>query len=77
MIISLNCDEDPKSAKELVAVSHYDWLHAHAGKDRFCRAATDYLVRTFPTTFLIGPDGRVMAREVHGDQLQQAITAGT
>ena len=75
VMISLNCNEDPKPAKDLVVASHYDWLQTHAGKERFCRAAMDYLVVTFPATFLIGPDGRVLARGLHGDKLKGAVTA--
>jgi hypothetical protein len=32
-------------------------------------------VRYFPATLLIGPDGRVVAKDLHGEQIRRAVAA--
>ncbi len=50
------------------------WPQARVGYLR-SRVPRDYTVRTVPTTFLIGPDGHVLAKDLKGEKLEQAITA--
>jgi uncharacterized GH25 family protein len=51
-----------------------DWLQARVGY-LMSRVPRDYTVRAVPTTFLIGPNGRVLATNLKGEQLEHAIAA--
>jgi uncharacterized GH25 family protein/DNA-binding beta-propeller fold protein YncE len=49
-----------------------NWLQARVGYLR-SRVPRDYTVRAVPTTFLIGPDGHVLASNLKGEKLEQVI----
>jgi nucleoside-diphosphate-sugar epimerase len=51
------------------------WTQGFAGNLNGGVAAS-YLVRAIPATFLIGPDGRVLARNLRGPALKEAVGKG-
>ena len=53
------------------------WIQLHAGAagSRIGPLAESYSVHDLPATFLIGPDGRVLAKNLHSAELAGAIAA--
>jgi hypothetical protein len=49
-----------------------NWLQTRVGYLR-ARVPRDYTVRTVPSTFLIGPDGHVLATNLKGEKLEEVI----
>jgi thiol-disulfide isomerase/thioredoxin len=73
-LIGLSCDGEAAAAKRYVEANGLAWRHAHVGGTH-SRVPTQYTVRSLPATFLIGPDGRVLAKNLRGDELRQAVAA--
>lgn len=74
-MISLACDQQAAPPRRYVEENSLAWTHAHAGVARTAigNVAPKYTVRSLPGTFLIGPDGRVLAKDLHGEDLGKAI----
>ncbi len=73
-LVGLSCDEEPEAPARHARENGLDWTQAFAGNLR-APVASAYLVRSIPSTFLIGPDGRILARNLRGEALEQAIRA--
>ncbi len=73
-LVSLSCDNSPGPAREYVESTSLAWQHAHVSGtvSTTCR---DYTVRSLPATFLIAPDGKVLAKNLRGDDLLRAVEA--
>ncbi|MEX0677479.1 MAG: carboxypeptidase regulatory-like domain-containing protein, partial [Pirellulales bacterium] len=76
-MISLACDQQPEPARRYVEENALNWTHAFAGAAGagIGGVAAKYTVRSLPGTFLVGPDGLVLAKNLRGDQLKQAVAA--
>jgi hypothetical protein len=73
--LSLSCTNPIETPRGFVATRGLKWLHAHAREGQTSHAERDFTVRARPTSFLIGPDGRVLARELRGTAMQEAVEA--
>jgi len=73
-LISLSCDNTPDVAKRYVDEKRLPWRQGFAGGTNG-HVATAYTVRSLPGTFLIAPDGRVLARNLRGEELRKAVAA--
>src|SRR5262249_18346084 len=60
-IVSLSLDEKPDDAAFFVAAEQIPWLQGFVGADSPVVAA--YGATAIPATFLIGPDGKVLAKD--------------
>ena len=50
-----------------------DWRHIHDGQGWLTEVARRYDVAALPFNVLIGRDGKVVGRQVHGEQLDAEI----
>lgn len=73
-LISLSCDNTAESAKEYVEANSLSWHHAHVAGTQ-AKAPRDYTVRSLPATFLVAPDGTVLAKNLRGEDLIRAVQA--
>jgi beta-lactamase regulating signal transducer with metallopeptidase domain/thiol-disulfide isomerase/thioredoxin/protocatechuate 3,4-dioxygenase beta subunit len=71
-LISLSCDETVEPVLRVVKEKGLAWRHGLAGSFGASVMAR-YDVRAIPSTFLIGPDGRILARDQRGAALKEAI----
>src|SRR6185437_7311808 len=74
VLLGLSSDNSPEIAKRFVDSKDFGWRQAFVGNAQG-RVPTDYTVRALPATFLIGHSGRVLAKNLKGDDLEQAIAA--
>lgn len=70
--VSLSCDRDIETARRGLAAGAAGWTQALGG-NIYQGIAREYKVRVLPSTFVIGPDGRVRARNLRGNALRDAI----
>jgi peroxiredoxin len=70
-MVSLSLDEKPADAASFVKSQKLHWRQAHIGPDS--PVATDYGATAIPATFLIGPDGRILAKDLRGQEIMTAI----
>src|SRR5262249_47330155 len=71
-IISLSCDQTAEVAERHVKDNGLNWAQGFAGS-LLSPVAWSYKVREIPATFLIGPHGRILARNLRGAALKAAI----
>ncbi len=71
-LISLACDKDDEGARRYIRENGLIWTHGFAG-DLAMGVGLRYKVRSIPATFLIGPDGRILAKNLQGPALKEAI----
>ncbi len=73
-LVALSCDQSPEIAADHVKKNGLGGTHAFAGSLQAGVAAA-YKVRAIPATFLVGPDGRILAKNLRGDDLKRAVRA--
>jgi thiol-disulfide isomerase/thioredoxin len=71
-LISLACDQKDEAARQYIRENGLMWTHGFAG-ELSMGVGLSYKVRSIPATFLIGPDGRILAKNLRGDELKEAI----
>ena len=71
VMVALSLDESPDVARAVVKDEKLSWLQGYLGPDSPVTEA--YGATAIPATFLIGPDGRVLARDLRGEQTRAAI----
>ncbi len=70
-IVSLSLDETPADASTLVKSQKMAWHQGWIGPES--QIATAYNATAIPATFLIGPDGRIVATDLRGEKLKAAV----
>jgi thiol-disulfide isomerase/thioredoxin len=73
-IVGLSSDSDLATAKKYIDEADLGWRQGYIGAGGGV-VAQRYIVRAFPATFLIGPDQRVLAKNLTGDKLKEAVAA--
>ncbi len=64
-LISLACDQKDEAPRQYIRENGLIWTHGFAG-ELTMGVGLNYKVRSIPATFLIGPDGRILARTCAG-----------
>jgi len=73
MVVGINLDRDAAAARQFLAKEKYPWPQIWADGGTKSRLAKLYSVSAIPATFLIGPDGKVAAKDLRGRKLHHAI----
>jgi thiol-disulfide isomerase/thioredoxin len=73
VIIGLSLDREIEDAQAFVKDRGLPWVQAFVGDEAGEKVLADYGVSSIPATFLIGPDGRVIARGLRGDAIKEAV----
>jgi peroxiredoxin len=72
-LIGLSCDQTAEAAEAYIKQNGLIWTHGFAGNLLAgASAGKVYKVRAIPATFLIRPDGRILAKNVRGAELKEA-----
>jgi thiol-disulfide isomerase/thioredoxin len=69
VMIGLSMDSGPDEALDYVRRNQMDWVQGFLGMWGKHPAAGEYGVNGIPTIMLIGPDGKIVARDVRGEQI--------
>ncbi len=70
-LVSLDLDEDQGVARQVIETEKLDWPQVLVGPGS--RVVDAYGATAIPATFLIGPDGRIIAKDLRGADLRQAV----
>jgi thiol-disulfide isomerase/thioredoxin/protocatechuate 3,4-dioxygenase beta subunit len=70
-IVSLSLDEKPDVVSSMVKAEKIPWLQGIVGPD--APVVSAYGATMIPATFLVGPDGRIIARDLRGGKAREAI----
>lgn len=74
VMISLSLDNDLKAPSSFVSKRKLPWVQAFVGDAEGSKVLKDYGVSEIPATFLIGPDGKVIAKGMRGDGIKGAVS---
>ena len=72
-LISLSIDQTVDPVLRVIRDSGLIWTHGFASGGFGADVLVSYGVRAIPSTFLIAPDGRILARDLRGAALKEAI----
>ena len=72
-IIGISLDEEREALDEYLAKESLPWPQYFDGKGWEGELATKYRIESIPTTFLIGPDGKIVAVDAPESKLRELI----
>jgi len=72
-MIGLSLDPDKDAPLKYVKQNALGWHQAFLGDFSEAKLPAEYGVRAIPSTWLIGPDGKVLAKDLRGQSVKDAI----
>lgn len=72
-MIGLSLDQDKEAPREYVDGHSLGWRQAFLGNFGEAKLPSEYGVRGIPSIWLIGPDGKVIAKDLRGDAIKEAV----
>src|SRR4029079_15631983 len=76
-VIGVNVGDDKDTLKKFLDENQVRWQQIQyvdeKGKAQTNKVADQYEIHSFPSTFLIGRDGNVVAVDVRGDSLEKQV----
>lgn len=73
VFLNLSLDMDKKAAQDCIAKKKMVWLQAIGVEGGATKAADAYGVHAIPTNFVIGSDGKILARDLHGTAIEARL----
>lgn len=73
VMIGLSLDEDTKEPIAYCKENGCEWIQGFLGEWKKTDIPSQFGVRGIPSTFLIGPDGNLVAKNMRGESIVQAI----
>jgi thiol-disulfide isomerase/thioredoxin len=74
-MISLSLDPKVSAPKKFVRDKNIQWLQGFLGDWSKDTVTKDYAVFGIPSIFLIGPDGKIIAQNLRGEEIKRAVGA--
>jgi thiol-disulfide isomerase/thioredoxin len=72
-MISLSLDADPGAPKDFARKNDIKWTQGFLGKWSDSKVTPLYGVEGIPSIFLLSPDGKIIARELRGEAIADAV----
>jgi peroxiredoxin len=72
-VFGVSLDNDKERWIKAIKDDGLAWTHVSDLKKWESIAARDYNVKSIPTNFLLDKDGRVIARDLHGEALEAKL----
>jgi thiol-disulfide isomerase/thioredoxin len=73
VMISLSLDDDPSAPKKFAGQNDIKWIQGFLGKWSDAKVTTLYGVEGIPSIFLLGPDGKIIARDLRGTAIKETV----
>jgi len=74
-MISLSLDNNPAAPKDFAHKNEIKWIQGFLGDWAKSKVTPLYGVEGIPSIFLIGPDGKILAKELRGEAIKEAVGA--
>jgi thiol-disulfide isomerase/thioredoxin/uncharacterized GH25 family protein len=72
-MVSLSLDDNPAAPIEFARKEDLKWTQGFLGKWSESKVTPLYGVEGIPAIFLIGPDGKIIARDLRGDAIKETV----
>lgn len=76
-VVGISFDRDADTARKFATGRKLNWTQIWADRGDKSPLADDYGVSAIPASFLIGPDGKVLGRDLRGAALLDAVRKAT
>jgi peroxiredoxin len=73
-IYGVSIDHNKEKWEQAIKEDGLTWIHVSDLKGWSSVGAVTYSVRSIPTNVLVGPDGKIIARNLRGEQLSEMLT---
>jgi thiol-disulfide isomerase/thioredoxin len=73
-IVGISLDQDEQKLRSFLKDKNMTWQQFFDGKGWGNKLAAKYGVNSIPATYLLGPDGKIIGKDLRGDDLVQAVT---
>jgi hypothetical protein len=74
-MIGLSLDPDIKAPREYAAKNQLGWIMGFLGDWSKTDLPAKYGVEGIPSIFLIGPDGKIIARDLRGETIKTTVAS--
>ena len=74
-MIGLSLDAEKEAPRQYVEKNSLGWHQAFLGDFSESKLATEYGVQSIPSIWLIGPDGKVIAKDLRGEAIKDTIAS--
>lgn len=74
VIVSVSIDEDREKFEKALKNAGFTWRQVFDGQATKSPLVELFNARGVPISYLVGPDGKLAAKIVNGNQLQQQVT---
>jgi thiol-disulfide isomerase/thioredoxin len=74
-ILGISLDNDERAMKQFLASNKMTWPQYFDGKGWQTKLAGQYGVNSIPATYLLDAQGKIIARDLRGDDLEEAVAA--
>ena len=72
-VLQISLDKDKSEWIKAIRNDYLPWTNVSDLKFWECQAAKDYFIKGIPSNFLIDPEGRIIAKDLKGDDLTQKL----
>ena len=72
-IIGVSLDDDLEAARQFVTDNQVRWPNVASGQGMLDPVAEQYSVQSIPTSYLLGRDGKILARGLKGDDIGPGV----
>jgi peroxiredoxin len=73
VLIGLSLDKEAETVRSFIQAQKLPWAQVHLGEWSESDVPTAYGVEGIPSIWLIGPDGKVVAKDLRGDEIKEAV----
>ncbi|RZM22011.1 MAG: AhpC/TSA family protein [Pedobacter sp.] len=73
-IIGISLDKDPAAWKKAIQDDNLTWTHVSDLKDFESPTARLYQIESIPSSFLIDPSGKIIAKNLRGEELEAFLS---
>jgi thiol-disulfide isomerase/thioredoxin len=73
VMISLSLDNNPTAPKDFARQNGIKWIQGYLGVWSNSKVTPLYGVEGIPSIFLIGPDGKVLAKDLRGEAIRDTV----
>ncbi len=74
-MLGLSLAPDANAPRDYAAKNQLGWLMGFLGNWSKTELPSKYGVNGIPCIFLIGPDGKIQARDLRGDSIKETVAA--
>ena len=73
-VLGVSLDDDKDAWLKAIKTDGLTWTHVSDLKKWSSEAATKYKLESIPASFLINPEGKIVAKNLRGEELNEFLT---